>query len=126
MLFNPPTRYGLGAISGNQRGNWVVSHYEDIERVYTDNEHFSNAGTAEFQRLIGETFKSIPLAIDPPDHSKYRLYLMPYFSPARITRELEPRIRAIVVEMIEAVADTGEVDMAWDFGRVYPVRIFMG
>ncbi|MFC0204384.1 cytochrome P450 [Novosphingobium soli] len=126
LLFNPPTRYGLGAISGNQRGNWVVSHYEDIERVYTDNEHFSNAGTAEFQRLIGETFKSIPLAIDPPDHSKYRLYLMPYFSPARITRELEPRIRAIVVEMIEAVADTGEVDMAWDFGRVYPVRIFMG
>lgn len=126
LLFNPPVRHGLGAISGNQRGNWVVSHYADIERVYTDNAHFSNAGTAEFQRLIGETFKSIPLAIDPPDHQKYRLYLMPYFSPARITRELEPRIRKIVVEMIAAVADKGEVDMAWDFGRVYPVRIFMG
>lgn len=126
LLFNPPVRHGLGAISGNQRGNWVVSHYGDIERVYTDNAHFSNAGTAEFQRLIGETFKSIPLAIDPPDHQKYRLYLMPYFSPARITRELEPRIRKIVVEMIAAVADKGEVDMAWDFGRVYPVRIFMG
>lgn len=126
LLFNPPVRHGLGAISGNQRGNWVVSHYADIERVYTDNAHFSNAGTAEFQRLIGETFKSIPLAIDPPDHQKYRLYLMPHFSPARITRELEPRIRKIVVEMIAAVADKGEVDMAWDFGRVYPVRIFMG
>jgi len=126
LLFNPPARYGLGAISGRQQGNWVVSHYADIERVYTDNEHFSNAGTAEFQRLIGETFKSIPLAIDPPDHQKYRLYLMPYFSPARITRELEPRIREVVVEMIDAVADKGEVDMAWDFARVYPVRIFMG
>ncbi|MFS0849870.1 cytochrome P450 [Novosphingobium panipatense] len=126
LLFNPPVQYGLGAISGNQRGNWVVSHYDDIERVYTDNDHFSNAGTAEFQRLIGETFKSIPLAIDPPDHQKYRLYLMPHFSPARITRDLEPRIRRIVVEMIDAVADKGEVDMAWDFARVYPVRIFMG
>ncbi|GLK43280.1 MULTISPECIES: cytochrome P450 [Novosphingobium] len=126
LLYNPPMRHGLGAISGNQRGNWVVSHYADIERVYTDNDHFSNAGTAEFQRLIGETFKSIPLAIDPPDHQKYRLYLMPYFSPARITRELEPRIRKVVVEMIDAVAGKGEVDMAWDFGRVYPVRIFMG
>jgi hypothetical protein len=30
----------------------------------TDNEYFSNKGTAEFQRLIGETFHSIPLA-DP-------------------------------------------------------------
>ena len=126
LLYNPPSRSGLGAISGSGRGNWVVSHYEDIDRVYSDNDHFSNAGTAEFQRLIGETFKSIPLAIDPPDHSKYRLYLMPHFSPARITRDIEPRIRRIVVEMIEAVADKGEVDMAWDFGRVYPVRIFMG
>jgi cytochrome P450 len=126
LLYAPPARHGLGAISGRQQGNWVVSHYEDIERVYTDNAHFSNAGTAEFQRLIGETFKSIPLAIDPPDHQKYRLYLMPYFSPARITRELEPRIRDVVTEMIDAVAGKGEVDMAWDFARVYPVRIFMG
>src|SRR3546814_515689 len=75
LLFNPPSRQGLGAISGGQRGNWVVTRYEDINRVYTDNEHFSNKGTAEFQRLIGETFPSIPLAIDPPDHSKYRLFL---------------------------------------------------
>jgi cytochrome P450 len=126
LLYNPPSRSGLGAISGSGRGNWVVSHYEDIDRVYSDNDHFSNAGTAEFQRLIGETFKSIPLAIDPPDHSKYRLYLMPFFSPSRITREIEPRIRQIVVEMIDEVAAKGEVDMAWDFGRVYPVRIFMG
>jgi len=126
LLFNPPARSGLGAASGNRTGSWVVSHYEDIERVYSDNEHFSNAGTAEFQRLIGETFKSIPLAIDPPEHSKYRLFLMPYFSPARITRDLEPRIRRICVEMIEEFADKGEVDMAWDFARVFPVRIFMG
>lgn len=126
ILFNPPTMSGLGAISGNRSGSWVVSHYEDIERVYSDNEYFSNAGTAEFQRVIGETFKSIPLAIDPPDHQKYRLFLMPFFSPARITRDLEPRIRRICVEMIDEFADKGEVDMAWDFARVFPVRIFMG
>ena len=126
ILFNPPTLSGLGAISGNRSGSFVVTHYEDIERVYSDNEHFSNAGTAEFQRLIGETFKSIPLAIDPPDHQKYRLFLMPFFSPVRITRDLEPRIRRICVEMMDEFVDKGEVDMAWDFARVFPVRIFMG
>lgn len=127
LLFNPPAQGGLAAAAGSAReGNWVVTHYEDINRVYSDNDHFSNAGTAEFQRLIGETFRSIPLAIDPPEHSKYRMFLWPYFSPARITRDLEPRIRQVVVEMIEAIADKGEVDMAWDFARVYPVRIFMG
>ena len=126
ILYNPPARAGLGAVSGNRAGSFVVTHYEDIERVYSDNEHFSNEGTAEFQRLIGETFKSIPIAIDPPDHSKYRLFLMPYFSPSRITRELEPRIRRICVEMIDEAVAKGEVDMAWDFARVFPVRIFMG
>jgi cytochrome P450 len=118
---------GLGAAVGSgNTGTWVVTRYEDIDRVYTDNEYFSNKGTAEFQRLIGETFPSIPLAIDPPDHAKYRKFLTPYFSPARISRVIEPTIRAIVLEMIDAIADKGEVDMAWDFGRVYPVRVFMG
>lgn len=126
MLFNPPSRQGLGAISGGQRGNWVVTHYEDINRVYTDNEHFSNKGTAEFQRLIGETFPSIPLAIDPPEHSKYRLFLTQFLGPATITRVMEPTIRAVLDEMIDEIADKGEVDMAWDFARVFPVRIFMG
>jgi cytochrome P450 len=118
---------GLGAaVGGSSAGGWVVTHYEDIDRVYTDNECFSNKGTAEFQRLIGETFRSIPLAIDPPEHASYRAFLTPHFSPARITRVLEPEIRSIVVEMIAAIADKGEVDMAWDFARVFPVRVFMG
>jgi cytochrome P450 len=127
LLFNPPAHGGLGAIAGGGAvGNWVVTHYEDIDRVYCDNDHFSNKGTAEFQRLIGETFPSIPLAIDPPEHSKYRMFLYPFLSPARITRDIEPRIREVVVEMIEEVREKGEVDMAWDFARVFPVRIFMG
>jgi cytochrome P450 len=124
LLYNMPSRQAMGGFSGGN-GNWVATHYEDIDRIYTDNEYFSNTGAAEFQRLIGESFRSIPLGVDPPEHSKYRMYLMPYFSPARISRDLEPGIRAVVVEMIEAAVAKGEVDMAWDFARVYPVRIFM-
>ena len=106
------------------RGTWVVTHYEDIDRVYTDNALFSNKGTAEFQAMIGETFPSIPLAIDPPDHHRYRMYLMPHFSPSRLNK-MEGALRALVREMMDEFADKGEVDVAWDFGRVYPVRIFM-
>jgi len=125
LLYSVPPKDGMGAVSGMGKGNWVATHYEDIDRIYTDNEYFSNKGAAEFQRLIGESFRSIPLGVDPPEHSKYRMYLVPYFSPARISRDLEPGIRAVVVEMIEAAKGKGEVDMAWDFARVYPVRIFM-
>lgn len=125
ILFNPPAQGGLGGIAGSGKGSWIVTHYEDIERVYSDNECFSNKGTAEFQALIGETFRSIPLAIDPPEHTKYRHFLMPHFAPARLNR-MEKDIRELVGEMIDEFAGKGEVDIAWDFGRVYPVRIFMG
>jgi cytochrome P450 len=123
LLYNAP-KAGASLLGGG-RGHWVVTRHEDIERVYTDNETFSNKGTAEFQQIIGETFRSIPIAVDPPEHAKYRLYLMPHFSPARL-KKMEDHIRAVVVEMIEGFAAKGEVDVAWDFGRIYPVRIFMG
>lgn len=126
LLYNVPANAGLGAAAGmGTRGSWVVTRYKDIERVYTDNEFFSNKGTAEFQRLIGETFPSIPLAIDPPEHQKYRQFLVPWFAPARLNK-MDGQIRGVVREMMDEFVDKGEVDMAWDFGRVYPVRIFMG
>jgi len=125
LLFNVPPSGGLGAVAGMGNGAWAVTHYEDINRVYTDNEYFSNRGTAEFQSLIGETFRSIPLATDPPEHGKYRRYLMPHFTPARLNR-MQADIRSLAAGMIDEFAGRGEVDIAWDFGRVYPVRIFMG
>ena len=124
LLFSPAPPGAASVIAGASRGSWVVTRHEDINRVYTDNEHFSNKGTAEFQALIGETFPSIPLAIDPPEHGKYRRFLMPHFSPVRLNRMMA-QIREVAAEMIEGFADKGEVDVAWDFARVFPVRIFM-
>ncbi len=110
--------------SGRQHGAWTVSHYEDIRRVYEDNEIFSTEGAAQFQALAGETFPSIPLGIDPPDHGRYRRFLNPWFTPVAMN-DMEPKIRAIVTEMIDAVVKDGEVDIAYDFGRIYPVRVFL-
>lgn len=110
--------------SGRQHGAWTVSHYDDIRRVYEDNDIFSTEGAAQFQALAGETFPSIPLGIDPPDHGRYRRFLNPWFTPVAMN-DMEPKIRAIVSEMIDAVVKDGEVDIAYDFGRIYPVRVFL-
>lgn len=120
----PRIHYYPWPVSGNQHGAWVVTRYEDIRRVYEDTEHFSNEGVAEFQRLAGETFPSIPLGIDPPDHARYRRFLNPWFTPVAM-KEREPRIREIIGGMIDEFADRGEVDIAYDFGRVFPVRVFL-
>jgi cytochrome P450 len=126
LLYQPlPPQGASHGAAGLNSASWVVTHYDDIERVYTDNDAFSNIGQAEFQSYVGETFRSIPLAVDPPEHRKYRLFLTPFFSPASLNK-MQDGIRKVAVEMIEAIVEEGEVDLAWDFGRVYPVRIFMG
>ncbi|MEZ5708084.1 MAG: cytochrome P450 [Blastomonas sp.] len=106
------------------QGAWAVAHYEDIRRVYEDNEYFSAIGVAQFQVLAGETFPSLPLGSDPPDHNKYRRFLNPHFTP-KAMNAMEPHIRSVVNEMIDVFADKGEVDIAYDFGRIFPVRIFL-
>lgn len=105
-------------------GGWAVSHYDDIRRVYEDNEYFSTQGVAQFQLAAGETFPSLPLGVDPPEHGKYRRFLNPHFTP-KAMNAMEEYIRTIANEMIDAFAKSGEVDIAYDFGRVFPVRIFL-
>ncbi len=118
LLYSP---YPFGDKS---KGTWTVAHYADIRRVYEDNDHFSTKGVAQFQLLAGETFPSIPLGIDPPDHGKYRKFLNVHFTPVALKR-LEPQVRRMAVEMIDSFAGSGEVDIAYDFGRVFPVRVFL-
>jgi cytochrome P450 len=38
---------------------------------------------------------------------------------------MEPKIRATINELIDNFAGTNEADLAYDFGRIYPVRVFM-
>src|SRR3546814_4491700 len=120
----PRIHYYPWPISGNQHGAWVVTCYGDIRRVYEDNARFSSEGVAQFQALAGETFPSIPLGIDPPDHGRYRKFLNPWFTPVAMNAR-EPRIREIIGGMIDQFAASGEVDIAYEFGRVFPVRVFL-
>lgn len=121
----PPLMWIADAVPGQKDvGCWVVSRYEDIARVYQDSELFSTKGAAGFQMMVGETWPTIPLGVDPPEHMKYRALLNPYFSPKAIDA-LEKSIRASANTLIDAVIDHGEADFAWDFARVYPVRVFM-
>ena len=105
-------------------GAWVVTHYEDIARVYQDADLFSTKGAAAFQKMVGETWDCIPLGKDPPEHTKYRLLLNPHFSPKAIAL-LDDKIRAGVRSLIDGFADSGRVDAAYEFARIYPVRVFL-
>ena len=104
---------------------WVVTRYKDLMEVFRNEAALYSVGEAVFfHRLVGETFTMIPLGVDPPDHAKYRIFLTPWFTPKAVTK-MEAGIRAAINELIDAFEDKGECDVAYDFGRLFPVRIFL-
>jgi cytochrome P450 len=120
----PPVAYTPHGTPGLYSGAWVVSRYEDIREVYQNDKLYSTKGAADFVSLVGETFRMIPLALDPPEHASYRLLLNSWFSPKSINA-MEPAIRATITGLIDTFVDKGACDVAYDYARIYPVRVFL-
>jgi cytochrome P450 len=120
----PPIFYWPRPYPGRYDGTWVVTQAKDIREVYQNDALYSTEGGASFQIVAGETFKMLPLAVDPPEHGKYRRMLNPWFSPKAV-KAMEPQMNAVINELIDGFVEKGRCDVAYDFGRVYPVRVFL-
>jgi cytochrome P450 len=71
----------------------------------------------------GSPLPVLPSAFDPPEHTRYRKILQPYFSPCTLSKS-RPVIERHAAEMIAALAGRNECD-AMDFARLYPFHVFM-
>jgi cytochrome P450 len=120
----PPLFYSPAPRPGASGPHWVVTRYEDIRFVYDHPQLYSTKDTASFNRLVGETYPMIPLGTDGLEHVKYRAFLNPQFSPRAIA-QMEDRIRVAIDELIDGFKDKGACDAAYDFGRIYPVTVFL-
>ncbi len=120
----PPVYFSPRAFPPMFENCWCVTRYEDIRAVYQNQKLYSTEGVAAFHQLAGESYPAIPLGIDPPMHGHYRSFLNPHFTQKAVDA-LEPRILATIDELLDVFADTGHADIAYDFSRVYPVRVFL-
>lgn len=66
----------------------------------------------------------IPINIDPPDHTKYRLPLQRVFSPKSILA-MKDSIAALCAELIDAVKDRGQCEFMKEIAEPMPVRVFL-
>ncbi len=102
-------------------GHWIVTRYDEIFRILRDAETFSSYPNNLVDAGQG---KFIPVEIDPPEHTQYRQALQPLFGPARM-KDLEPKIRAIVNELIDGFAGKGEAEFVAEFAHALPTRVFL-
>lgn len=98
----------------------TITRYDDVLFALKHPELFSSKDVVK----IGNEVPLIPLSVDPPDHAKYRRLLDPQFSPRKMA-ELEPEMRKLVNEVIDAFVDRGECNFHEEFATPLPSTFFL-
>lgn len=103
-------------------GHWIVMSHDIMSEIVKDFEHFS-ARESQIPR-IGNAPLLIPLNLDPPEHTQYRMILAPFFGPKSIAG-MEAELKSFATEVVSRVAANGECDFVRDIAAPYPVTVFM-
>jgi cholest-4-en-3-one 26-monooxygenase len=108
------------------RGFWALTKYEDIVAASKDPARFSSArGSAQVEDFDEETLNIIRLMMlnmDPPEHAKFRRLVSKGFTPFVISF-LEPRIRAVTIEILDKIAHKGEIDFVPAVAAELPLQV---
>lgn len=116
-----------GPVLRTSSGTWLVSRYDEAKAVLADDESWSRRAAAEQHAVVEEgesreIYNSKLLTNDDPIHRRLRQLVAKAFSPASI-RALEPRIRAICVELIEHAEPRGEMEAVTEYGYPVPEQV---
>lgn len=73
---------------------------------------------------LGSPVPLVPIAFDPPEQTRYRRILQPFFSPKRI-REAEADLREQARTIITPLAAKGGCDLVADVAEIFPTQAFL-
>jgi cytochrome P450 len=102
-------------------GAVFLTSWAAVEEGARHPEVFSSARAFD---TLGSPLPLVPIAIDPPDHVRYRRLLDPFFAPRRLA-PLEPRLRTQIGELIDGLADRPAFDVIADLAVPYPSQVFL-
>jgi cytochrome P450 len=108
-----PVLYGEGWYYLNRR--------EDVIAALRSPDIFSSRRA--FDGMISPV-PMVPLAFDPPEHTRYRRILHPFFSPQRLEAML-PSLQAQAIDIIAAIAERDECEVMADLATPYPSQVFL-
>jgi cytochrome P450 len=102
-------------------GHYYLTRREDVLAALRNPKVFSSRLALQ---PPGSPLPVVPLAFDPPEHTRYRKVLQPYFSPHALSSS-----RAVLerhaAEMIGAFARVGECEAMAQLARLYPFQVFL-
>jgi cytochrome P450 len=102
-------------------GHYYLTRREDVLAALRNTKVFSSRLALQ---PPGSPLPVIPLAFDPPEHTRYRKILQPYFSPQGLSKS-RPVLQRHAAEMIAALAEQGKCEAMADFAKLYPFQVFL-
>jgi cytochrome P450 len=110
---------------------WALTRFDDVYSALRQPELFSSRSITPYggprffddPPVEGE-MRLVPEELDPPEHTKYRQLLMPFFTPQRAAA-MEGGIREWCAELIDGLQPQGSCDLNVDFARQFPTMIFL-
>jgi len=104
---------------------WALSRHDDVLAAFRDPARLSNRfGVTLDPAAYGpHAHKSMSfLAMDPPRHTRMRSLVSKAFTARRVA-ELEPQIRALAVQYLDAAVESGTFDMVADVAGKLPMDV---
>ena len=92
-----------------------------IEAVFKQPGLFSSKQAFD---ILASPLPLVPIAFDPPDHTRYRHILQPFFSPRSI-RPLEPRLREQLAALLDPMTERDGCDFVAEVAGVFPTQVFL-
>lgn len=96
--------------SGAARGFFVITSHAMISEALKDWELFSSLGGHFLYLRESPAHRPLPMQMDPPDHTKVRALLAPFFTPQRVQGRFKEEAVMLAREIIERVATLGACD----------------
>ena len=116
-----------------QGGHWVFAGHQANFELGRDWESFTSQAMPEAQRqaMIAalppgtpHIPQPVPISVDPPVHTKYRVVLNAVFSP-KAMNVLKDDIRALARELITKAAPAGRCEFMHAVAEPMPVQVFL-
>jgi cytochrome P450 len=102
-------------------GYYYITRREDVLAALRNPEIFSSRLALQ---PPGSPIPVLPLAFDPPEHTRYRRILQPFFSPHGLSKSRPVLVRH-AADMIDDIAAQGECEAMKDLARLYPFQVFL-
>jgi cytochrome P450 len=113
--------------SNEHGGFWAIYGYDALYDAVQDPELFSSAHSASVPKGVPRSTQDdplIPIDIDGPSVHEYRRVVLSWFSPGG-ANALEPRIRALTTELIDAFVERGHADLSQELFTPLPARLIL-